>query len=73
MVQSNKLMDIIKKIEQDVTSRAAIYGKYDPINEMVLVCIAKELLKVLSSLNLDDEGLTNINDRLSKLVGEMEK
>jgi flagellar biosynthesis component FlhA len=58
----------IKKIESDVTGRAAIYGQYDPVNEMELLHYIRHLRKTLKFVAgfLQPEIIEEANRKLNK-------
>lgn len=58
----------IKRIEQDVTGRSAIYGLYDPVNEMELLHYIRHLRKTLKFVSgfLQPEIVIEANAKLNK-------
>jgi predicted choloylglycine hydrolase len=60
-------LQTIKRIENDVTNRAAIYGQYDPVAEMELLHYIRMLRKTLKHVSeylqpeVVEEAITKLN------------
>jgi predicted choloylglycine hydrolase len=69
---NRETVQTIKRIENDVTMRASVYGQYDPVYEMELLHYVRHLRKTLKFLSefVSDDIVEIANKKLNKGYSE---